>query len=347
MKTHSLARVAVAGVVFSIGLTACQSTTESTTTTASAAGLEDFKMAVMLPGTVDDKGWNLSMHDAAAEVASELGIEVSESSNTFDPTASEPVLRQFLEGDFDLIVVHGFNFEPVLNEVAPDNVDQLFTMASFGDPKFPNTSMYTWSYLESGYAMCWLGAMLSEAHVIGMVGAADIPFNVELHQGCRLGAEAAVPGTEVIEAYANDFFDQQKAFEQAQTVVDGGADVIFVSGGVDSSIGALSFCEDNDMICMGVNVDQSVVAPNSVVSSAITDWVPFLNDWVDQAATGDFRSAVYNATFGNGGLAVPAFDGPAAAKVPAEVQEEFNAMILELASEEITLPPSEAHPGYR
>jgi basic membrane protein A len=301
----------------------------------------------MLPGTVDDVGWNLSMHNAAAQVAEELDVEVSESSNTFDPTASEPVLRQFLEGSYNLIVVHGFNFEPVLNEVAPENADQLFTMASFGDPQFPNTSMYTWSYLESGYSMCWLGARLSETGTIGMVGAADVPFNVELHEGCRLGAEAAVPGTEVLEAYANDFFDQQKAFEQAQAVVDGGADVIFVSGGVDSSIGALSYCEDNDLICMGVNVDQSQVAPNSVVSSAMTDWTPFLHEWIDQAATGDFQSAVYNATFGNGGLAVPPFDGPSAEKVPVEIQEEFTVMIEQLASEEITLPASEAHPGYR
>lgn len=316
-------------------------------TAGSGPSLEDFKMAVMLPGTVDDKAWNLSMDQAARAVADELDIEVSISNNTFDPTESEPVLRQFLSGGYNLIVVHGFNFEPVLNEVAPKNPDQLFTMASFGDPKFDNTSMYTWSYLESGYSMCWLGAQLSESGTIGMVGAADVPYNVELHEGCRLGARDADEGVEVLEAYANDFFDQQKAYEQGQSLVDQGADAIFASGGVDSTIGALNFCEENNIICMGVNTDQSEVAPNSVVSSAITDWQPFLKDWIDQAATGEFKPAVYNATFGNGGLTFPPFDGPSAEKVPEDVQTEFMDMIDRLASEEIELPESEAHPGYR
>ena len=318
---------------------------ESVAPGTEAADDGPLTFAVMLPGTVDDHGWNLAMDQAAQDVAAERGVEVSISSNTFDPTESEPVLRQFLDGGFDLIVVHGFNFEPVLVQLAPEHPEQLFTMATFSEPG-ANINIHTYSYLQTGYAMCWLGARLSESGTVGMVGAADVPFNSEEHAGCRLGAEAAVPGTTVIETYTNDFFDQQKAREQAQSVVDQGADVIFVSGGVDSSLGALAFCEDQDLVCMGVNTDQSDVAPNTVVSSAAIDWRPFLNDLLDQVESGNFAPAVYDATFENGGLAVPAFDGPSGAKVPADVQEEFLQMIDDLAAGAAGLPDSGAHPGF-
>lgn len=306
----------------------------------------DQQLAVMLPTPSNDLGWSQAMAEAATDVAGERGLDLDITDNAFDPTESRPSLEQYLAGDVPLVVVHGFNFTPVVDELAPQHADRFFSEAAFREPQ-ANIAVHTFSYLEAGYSMCWLGARLSESGTIGMVGASPAPFNVETHEGCEIGAEAAVPGTTVLEAYANDFVDPQKGREQAQALVDQGADVLFVSGGVGSSAGALSLCGELDIPCMGVNVDQSPAAPEAVVASAAIDWRPFLGDLLDRVEAGDAEGFVYNATYGNGGLVVPTFDGPSADKVPAEVQEEFAAMIDELASEAIELPDSTAHPGHR
>lgn len=322
-------------------LAACGSSQSSST------NLKGFKLAVMLSGTPADRGWNDSMYLAANQVAKDRSINVQFSQNTFDPTQSEPVLRQFLTGGFSVIVVDGFNFAPVVTQLAPQYPKQLFSLASFGHAN-ANVGIHTYSYLETGYSMCWLGARLSKSHIIGSVGASAVPFNTEENQGCALGADAAVSGTKVINVFANDFFDQQKAREQTQNVVDQGADVIFVSGGVDSSLGAVAYCKDHSaIICLAVNTDQSDLAPNNMISSAVIDWKPFLNSVIDEVAAGKFTAHIYDATFENGGLVVPQFKAPGSDKVPAGVQQDFLKVIAQLKAGQITLPASGAHPGYR
>jgi basic membrane protein A len=194
--------------------------------------------------------------------------------------------------------------------------------------------------------MCWLAAKLSQSGVIGMVGVDEVPFNTETHDGCRAGAEDGNADVEVVETFAGDFFDLQRGREAAQTAVDQGADVLFVSGGSDSSIGALNLCEDEDLICMGVVANDHDMAPNALVTSANIDWKPFLRQWIAAAATGELEPAVWDASFQNGALFALPFEGPSAEKVPNEVREEFAAMLDQLANGEIDLPESEAHPGY-
>src|SRR5207249_2849598 len=113
----------------------------------------------------------------------------------------------------------------------------------------------TYSYYQTGYTQCWLAAKLSKSGIVGNVGAAKAPYNVETNTGCRLGAKAANPKVRVLEAFTNDFVDQQKGREVGQSLLDKGADVLFVSGGTDSSLGALALCGSAHVPCTSTNYD--------------------------------------------------------------------------------------------
>jgi basic membrane protein A len=286
--------------------------------------LEGFRIGLALPTTADDHHWSYRMAQEAEAFGEDTGVEVQVSSAVFDPTEAEPVIRQFIDGGYDVIIAHSFSHEPVVRELAPQFPDIPFALAAdSGDPPDENMVIYTYSYLQMGYTMCWLGAQLSESGVLGIAGADEVPFNTETNEGCRVGAEEAVPGIEVIEAFSGDFFDQQRGREVAQSLVDQGADVIFESGGTDSSLGAFAFCEEQDLICMGTVADQSEIAPNSVVASTVIDWRTFLSDLVGQVSEGTFEASEYSAAFQNEGLSAIAFEGPAADKVPQELQDSF------------------------
>jgi basic membrane lipoprotein Med (substrate-binding protein (PBP1-ABC) superfamily) len=308
--------------------------------------LSGFRVGIVLPTTVDDHHWSYRMDQDARALAGELGIEVRLSSAVFDPTEAEPVIRQFIDGGFDLIVAHSFSHEPVVRQLAPQHPDLPFALAGdSGIPPEKNMVNYTYSYLQMGYTMCWLGAQLSESGILGVAGADQVPYNTETNEGCRVGAEDAVPGIRVIEAFSNDFFDQQKGREAAQSLVDQGADVIFESGGTDSSLGVFSFCEEQGLICLGTVADQTEIAPTSVVASTVIDWKPFLTDLIDSVADGSFRSGEYSAAFQNGGLAAVAFSGAGAARVPQSLQDAFWDMIERMKAGEVDLPESKVHPG--
>jgi basic membrane lipoprotein Med (substrate-binding protein (PBP1-ABC) superfamily) len=174
-----------------------------------------------------------------------------------------------------------------------------------------------------------------------------VPYNTETNQGCRLGAKAANPRARVLEAYTNDFVDQQKGREVGQSLIDRGADVLFVSGGTDSSLGALALCGARRVPCFSTDFDNRRVAPAWVVSSTVIDWRPWLTRTIRDIAAGRYKTFTYDATFGNRGLAATPFDGPSAKLVPQSVRTQFQAMLKRLGSGQIKLPRSKAHPGYR
>jgi simple sugar transport system substrate-binding protein len=313
----------------------------------SSSATAGFKFGVVLPTSSTDLNWSQTMTSAARDVSKQLKAKLSLTDNVFDPTAARPLFNQLLGQKYKLILAHSFSYAQLVRELAAKNPGTIFVVAADGQKPLKNISIVTNSYAESGYAQCWLAAKVSKAGIIGNVGAAKAPYNTETNQGCAKGAKDANPAAKVIEAFTNDFVDQQKGREVAQSLVDRGADAIFVSGGTDSSLGALALCGAKKIPCFSTDYDNRSVAPAAVVSSSVIDWRPWLRQMISSIAAGNYKSFTYDATFGNGGMKVTPFDGPSGKYVSAAVRKQFAAMIKRLAAKEIKLPASKAHPGYR
>ena len=308
---------------------------------------EGFKFGVILPTSSTDLNWSQTMTAASRDVAKQLGAQLSLTDNVFDPTAARPLFNQLLGKKYKLILAHSFSYAQLVRELAAKNPDTIFVVAADGQKPQKNISIVTNSYAEAGYAQCWLAAKVSKAGIIGNVGAAKAPYNVETNQGCAAGARDANPKAKVLDAFTNDFVDQQKGREVAQSLVDKGADAIFVSGGTDSSLGALALCGAKKIPCFSTDYDNRSVAPSAVVSSSVIDWRPWLKQMITGIAAGKYKSFIYDATFGNGGMKVTPFDGPSKKYVSPALQKEFGSMLKRLAAKTIKLPASKAHPGYR
>ena len=319
------------------------------TATSGGAGSQTrgFKFGVILPTSATDLNWSQTMAVAARDVAKQLGANLSMTDKVFDPTQARPLFNQLLGQETRLIFAHSFSYSQLVKELAARNEETIFVVAADGERPRDNISVSTYSYLEMGYSQCWLAAKLSESGVIGNVGAAKVLYNTETNQGCRLGAKAANPRARVLEAYTNDFVDQQKGREVGQSLLDRGADILFVSGGTDSSLGALALCGARRVACFSTDFDNRRVAPAWVVSSTVIDWRPWLTRTIGDIAAGRYKTFTYDATFGNRGLAATPFNGPSAKLVPRSVRTQFQAMLKRLGSRQIKLPRSKAHPGFR
>ena len=319
------------------------------TATSGAAGSQTagFRFGVILPTSATDLNWSQTFAAASRDVAKNLKANLSMTDKVFDPTQARPLFNQLLARDTKLIFAHSFSYSQLVKELAARNKDTIFVVAADGERPRDNISISTYSYLEMGYSQCWLAAKLSKSGVIGNVGAAKVPYNTETNQGCRIGAKAANPRARVLEAYTNDFVDQQKGREVGQSLLDRGADVLFVSGGTDSSLGALALCGARRVPCFSTDFDNRRVAPSWVVSSTYIDWRPWLARSIRDIAGGRYKTFTYDATFGNKGLKATPFNGASARLVPRAVRTEFATMLKRLGSLAIKLPRSKAHPGYR
>jgi basic membrane protein A and related proteins len=327
-----------------VATVALASATASTASRASTAG---FKFGVVLPTSSTDLNWSQTMTDASRDVAKALGARLSLTDKVFDPTQARPIFDQLLAQKVKLIFAHSFSFAELVRELAPQHTDTIFVVSADGERPSKNISISTYSYLETGYSQCWLAAKLSKRGVIGNVGAAKVPYNVETNQGCRLGAKAANPKAKILEAFTNDFADQQKGREVGQSLLDRGADVLFVSGGTDSSLGALALCSARKVPCLSTAYDNRSVAPAWVVSSTYINWRPWLKKTITDIAGGRYKTFTYDGTFANGGLKATPFDGPSAKLVPAATRAAFAGVVKRLASGAIKLPKSTSHSGYR
>jgi basic membrane lipoprotein Med (substrate-binding protein (PBP1-ABC) superfamily) len=304
---------------------------------------EKVEIGVIEEARPADQPWSAAMHDSLEKlVKKDKGVTYTESFNAYNPTEAEPVARQYLNGGAGVLVLHSFALEDVARSLAPDFKETPMSVASFSGPLKPNLNIETASYLQIGYANCWLLGKLSKSHKIGIVGPQPIPYSKELQKGCELGAKAA--GASALAAFSNSFSDQQATREQGQGLVDKGADGLFPSSATEDSLGGFKLCEDLNINCAGWASDARRYAPKTAVTSAVVDWSVLLDRLVSQARAGKPKAETFDATFDNKGLVPQPFEGATGDRVPQDVQKEFATIVKGLGDGSIELPASAAHP---
>lgn len=313
---------------------------------AQTAEPSPVKIGMVLEARPEVEPWSAAWHDAAEKLkAADPTIEVLESYDAYDSSRAEPVARQMLDSGANVLALTTFVLSDVSKSVSADYPEVPMTVSSFGITRDPNLSSVTASYLEIGYATCWLLTKLSDDGKIGVVGAQEAPFETEQMEGCKLGAAAANPTSEIVVLNTNSFTDTQANREQVQSLLDMGITEINLISGTEDALGGLRLCESAKAHCATWGGDARRWAPTGTVMTLILDWSVVLADQVEQARSGKLSSKVYNLTFGNEGLKVSDFSQTNT--VSPELQAEFAQVTADLASLAIELPESKAHPGLR
>ena len=305
----------------------------------------EIKIGVIMEARPSQQPWSAAIFEAIGRLRKQdPSVKVSVSYNAFSPTKAEPVARQMLGGGHKILILHSFALNDVAHKLAKEFPKVPMSVSSFAPPVAPNLNIATASYLQIGYANCWLLAKLSKSKKIGFVGALPIPYAKELLVGCKLGAAAADKKVTVLAAYSGSFSDQQKTREQAQGLIDRGVDAIFPASATQDSLGGFQLCEQRRIPCAGWASDARRYSPNYAVTSSIVDWTVMIRDFISQTKSGNLKATTFDATYGNKGLIPQPFEGPSAKLVSARLRKGFAAVVKGLASGQIKLPKSKAHP---
>jgi basic membrane protein A len=343
---RSVLLVAIVAVVSAAcgggGETAQPTGGETTGGQTTGGGQEITRVAYIMPSRLQEP-WTNAMDAAARKIEDEdPTVEGEEVFATADPTQAEPIVRQFLDDGYQVIVLHNFTFDDLSRKLAAEYPDRVFSVSSFSEP-LTNLHMHTVSYVQTGYLNCWLLTKLSQSGVVALLLADEVPYSLDLTAGCQAGATAANPDVQVIVSYSRSFVDPQKTREQAQAAFDQGADGMFPASATDDSIGGFLFCEEKQINCAGWTADAKQYAPSTTVNSMIVDWSVFVKSWIEQYRTGNFKGEVNDATLQNKGL-IP---NPDSTKIPGDVLSEFETIVQDIIAGSLQLPESSAaHPGY-
>jgi len=305
---------------------------------------EPLKVALILPGKIDDVSFNQAMYEGMREVKKELGdqIEFAYTEEVYEVSDIEPALRDYASEGYDLVIGHGFQFMEPIIKVAQEFPDTMFALGT-GYKTVSNSCVYDVQLQDGGYLMGTLAAMVTKTNKIGVVGGSDVSEIYRGHEAFKYAAKQVNPDVEIQELYTGDWNDVAKAKEGAISMYDSGVDIIWHSGdGI--GLGVVQAAKEKDKICLGNVSDQNVLAPDNVLSGVVYDWAPIIKQMINDIQTNNFTNRddkYYWITVGNGGIQVAPFRGKYAEYVTDEVKAKLEEVQKGLADGTIAMPDFE------
>lgn len=269
---------------------------------------EPFQVAVIMPSSITDLSWSQSMYDGLVNLQTQLGgtgaMEIAYTEGMFDVTAATQAMRDYAEDGYDLVILHGTQYGSPLFEVAPEYPDTSFAWGTATDTGIDrgisNVFAYEARAEQAGYVEGVMAALLTQTNKIGIVGpvpAGDALLHIV---GFQQGVASVNPEIEVLLAYTGSFGDTALAAETAQTQLAAGADVL--TGSAQQVVGAIDAVQSAGGYWFGLQADQSVNWPTTVVASGVFNWTPSLGRMVESILTGNGGGTAYELSFANGGI---------------------------------------------
>lgn len=130
-------------LVFALLMSGCGAKSSPAEATGDKNAVKPLKVALILPGKVDDVSWNQAMHEGMKELEKDYAgkIEVTYSENVYEVSNIEPALREFASQGYDLVIGHGFQFQEPIIKVAGEFPKVKFALGT-GFKTLANTAIY-------------------------------------------------------------------------------------------------------------------------------------------------------------------------------------------------------------
>lgn len=210
-------------------------------------GISDAKIALVLPGSIDDQSWNASNYAGAQAVEAKFGVTVdvieSCAVEDFDATFTE-----FGEKGYDLVIAAGSQFDDSIANVAPNYPDTLYTAINGVLAETENMCpVYPKEYEASYLAGIVAGYATENGQFATMGGADSASMNKCLDcydaAAIKTATERGIQGASAQRAYINSWSDIALTKSTTDQMIDNGADTVHCYSNEGQS-GAVQSCQD-------------------------------------------------------------------------------------------------------
>jgi len=273
------------------------------------ANAKAFRVAVIMPSSINDLAFSQSMYDAMVAIQEEMGKEEFQfvySESMFVVADAAAAIRDYASEGYDLVIAHGSQYGSSLVEIAPDFPNTSFawgtTVNTFSDQGITNIFAYEARSEEGGYVSGVLAAKLSQTGIIGVIGPIETGDAKLYVEGFKAGVLATKPDAQVNISWIGSFSDVALASEAAQTHINVGADVL--TGTAQMVVGAIGVARQRGVLWFGTQADQTSLAPEVVVANQVYDWTVALKPMIQLVREGTRGGSAYVLTLANGGLKI-------------------------------------------
>lgn len=249
-----------------------------------------LKVGMLLPGTINDMGWNAAAYNGLLFIEEVYGAEIAFTEHTLISEQDE-VYRLYAENGFDIIIAHGNEYADGAERLHEEFPDVQFCVTASDIEIEPNVSSINIDNAEQGFMAGVVAAVVTETNIVGGIGGMFIPAIEDFIIGFEVGAKYINPDIEVLTAYTGDFIDAVKAGETAQAMIDQGADIL-THNASPAGTSVLTVSEDEGIIAIGATADQYELAPGAVLTSSITDMPKAILTYTEATMKDDFKASM-------------------------------------------------------
>lgn len=276
------------------------------------AEVENEASVVMVAdvGGVNDQSYNQGAWEGLQEFQEETGakasfietIQMSDLATNFD---------RAVDGNHDLIWGIGFNTADPLEASAKMNPDLNFAIVDheFGEDSLDNITSAMFNVEEASFIVGYIAGLTTETDQVAYIGGMRSPTMDLFEYGFKAGVDYAAEelGKEItVEVQiAESFSDAAKGKAIAASMYNDGSDIIFVAAGATGS-GVIEQAIEEDKWVIGVDRDQSYLAPDNVLTSALKNVGVVTNDLSKRFIEGEeLGGEVIMYGLENGGVGIP------------------------------------------
>ena len=296
-----------------------------------------FKIGMVTDvGGVNDGSFNQSAWEGLQRAGEAFGCEVKyiESKGDADYV---PNIESFLDEDYDLIVCVGYMMADAVRDAAELYPDQKFAIiddASNAD--LDNVTCMMFEQEQASYLVGLAAGYTTESNIVGFVtGAANETMN-SFGYGYCAGVLDANPDATILQYNANNFGDASGGKTAVNTMVTKGADVVFHAAG-GTGLGVIDGCKENGIWAIGVDSDQSPLAPETILTSALKRVDNACYDATKKAILGTLEGGVATYDLAAGGVDI----APTTDNLSKDVLEKIEDAKKDIIAGDLVVPKNQ------
>ena len=334
MKFKKLAALSTAVIMSASMLVGCgnSESKESTNKTLKVGMVADI-------GGINDESFNQSAWEGLQQAEKDFGIEVKVIESK---QASEYLqnMESLLDEDVDMVIGVGYTMKEDIQKQAENYPDKQFVLIDETYDTIPeNITPILFRENEAAYLTGLIAGKMTKTNNVGFIGGIQTPVVSRFEYGYKAGVKEANENSNVNVQYAGTFSDAAKGKSIANQMYGNGTDIILSAAG-GTGLGAIESAKEQNKYAIGVDRDQSDLAPQNVLTSALKKVNVGVYDTVKEFVEGKLiggQEKVY-------GLKEDGVGIPETTKnlVSQDIIDYVNEMIEKVKSGEIKVPATEA-----
>ncbi|MDD3929883.1 MAG: BMP family protein [Sphaerochaeta sp.] len=252
-------------------------------------GPGDYKIVLILPGPINDQSWNATNYAGLVKCNEELGTQMEYIENVQAPDY-ESTFRNYAERGYDLIMAAGTQFDEAANKVAASYPKTTFCVVNGMVASGANVAPIFPKEYEASYVAALLAGEVTKNGHFATIGGFPNDAMVKLLDvyekvSVDIAKSRGITGAKAVRAFANSWDDVALGKQMTETMIDNGADTMFIYAN-QVGLGGIQAAKEKGAKFIGFSGDQTTIDPNTVVASIIFDFETFYTWAVKQYMEG-------------------------------------------------------------